>query len=147
MSVQRFVVNVEAAVTKDDEYLLARRAGTEDHAPGELSLIGGKVEAEPSGPDALQQTVRRELDEEVGVSVNRLAYVTSGYFRDDSGKPVINVVFLAQWQAGEPSVREPEELAEVVWVSAESIFDGGGLPSYTESYLRTAEQRRQSLGW
>lgn len=147
MSVQQFVVNVEAAVTKDDQYLLARRAATEDHAAGERSLIGGKVEAEPSGPDALQQTVRRELDEEVGVSVDRLAYVTSGYFLDDSEKPVINVVFLVRWQAGEPKVREPDELADVAWVSAEKIFDGAELPSYTESYLRIAEQRRQSLDW
>lgn len=147
MSVQRFVVNVEAAVTKDDHYLLAKRAATEDHAAGERSLIGGKVEAAPSGADPLQEAVRRELKEEVGVSVDGLAYVTSGYFVDDGGKPVINVVFLGQWQSGEPRVREPEEVVDVAWLSADSVLDDENLPAYTESYLCAAERRRQSLGW
>lgn len=147
MSVQRFVVNVEAAVTKDDQYLLATRAADEDHAAGERSLIGGKVEGTPAGADPLQATVRRELDEEVGVSVDELTYVTSGYFVDEGGKPVINVVFLGRWESGEPRVREPDEVADVSWVAAESILADDELPAYTESYLRAAEDQRQSLGW
>lgn len=147
MSVQRYVVNVEAAVTKDEQYLVATRAAEEDHAAGERSLIGGKVEGAPSGADPLQATVRRELDEEVGVSVDGLAYVTSGFFVDDGGKPVINVVFLGQWESGQPRVREPDEIADVGWVAADSALKNGTLPEYTESYLRAAEKRRQALGW
>jgi 8-oxo-dGTP diphosphatase len=147
MSVRRFVVNAEAAVTKDDQYLVAKRSAAEDHAAGERSLIGGKVEAAPSGDDPLRETVRLELNEEVGVSVDGLAYVTSGYFVDDGGKPVINVVFLGRWQSGEPSVREPDEIADVGWVSADSLSEALDLPAYTEAYLRAAEARRQSLGW
>ena len=39
-----FIVNTEAAIYRDGSYLLCRRSEKEEHAPGGLALIGGKVE-------------------------------------------------------------------------------------------------------
>lgn len=147
MSRERFVVNAEAAVTRDGAFLLAERAASEDHAAGQRSLIGGKVDADPPGDAPVEATVRRELDEEVGVEVDALAYVTSGYFVDDGGTPVVNLVFLGRWSAGEPTVREPEEIAAVTWHPAEEVVSNEGLPPWTRTYLLAADERRRALDW
>ncbi len=41
-----FIVNVEGAINKDGKWLMIRRSMKEEHAGGELSLVGGKVERE-----------------------------------------------------------------------------------------------------
>ncbi|RRJ30995.1 NUDIX domain-containing protein [Halocatena pleomorpha] len=66
-----YVCNVEGAVCDDSAYLLGTRSKEEDHAAGELSLIGGTVDAE-TDDDVLQTTVRREIREETTVEVGEM---------------------------------------------------------------------------
>jgi 8-oxo-dGTP diphosphatase len=143
----RFVVNAEAAVYRDGQYLLAERAAAEDHAAGALSLVGGKVEPDKEGEDVLAATVRREVHEEVGVELDEVVYVTSSRFVDDGGTPVVNAVFLARHAAGEPRVREPEELADVAWLVADAALDHDDVPTFTREYLAAVDERRRALGW
>ena len=158
-----YVVNVEAAVyrdsetappsrtgggeTADGEYLLAERSPDEDHAAGTLSLIGGKVEGDETGDAVLEQTVRRELREEVGVEVDAVEYVTSSAFVTDDGAPVVNAVFLARYADGEPRPREPEEVAAVHWRTPDAVLGDDDVPSFTRRYVEGAEARRRRLGW
>lgn len=142
-----YVVNCEAAVYRDGEYLLAERAATEDHAAGMLSLIGGKLEAGGGEPDALRETVRRELREEVGVEVGELVFVTSSTFVSDTDNLVVNVVFLAEYADGTPEPREPEEVASVHWAAPEEFAAFDSLPEFTRGYLEQIEVRREELGW
>jgi 8-oxo-dGTP diphosphatase len=65
-----FVVNVEAAIYKDDRWLVIRRSLKESHAAGMVSLVGGKVEHEGNQSDILERTLRREIVEEVGIEVS-----------------------------------------------------------------------------
>ena len=37
-----YIVNVEAAIYKGNRWLIIRRSDKEDHAPGLLSLVGGR---------------------------------------------------------------------------------------------------------
>ena len=37
-------MNVEAAIHKNDKWLIIKRSEKEEHAPGLLALVGGKVE-------------------------------------------------------------------------------------------------------
>lgn len=143
----RFVVNVETAVHRDGRYLLAERAATEDHAAGALSLVGGTVEREAGGEGVLAATARRELREEVGVTVAETAYVTSGQFVADGGAPVVNVVLLGRHESGEGEVREPEEVASVGWFTPEAVADHDHVPPFTRRYVAAAEERRRALGW
>jgi 8-oxo-dGTP diphosphatase len=146
MATQRFVVNVEAAVFREGAYLLATRAAGEDHAAGQRALIGGTVDADPTPEEPLAQTVEREVHEEVGVEVADLTYVTSGAFESDDGDPVVNVVFLGRWTAGEPRIREPEEVSAVEWLPVEDLTEVS-LPPWTRGYLQAADARRRELGW
>jgi ADP-ribose pyrophosphatase YjhB (NUDIX family) len=72
---ERYVVNVQAAIARDGEFLLARRAENEDHGAGTMALVGGTVEGMSEAEDALERTVRREVREEVGVVVDDLRYL------------------------------------------------------------------------
>jgi len=76
------VVNVDAAVVRGDDYLVIERGSAEDHAAGTLAFPGGKVEPGADG-DALRETARREVREEVGVETGAVEYVTSNTFTAD----------------------------------------------------------------
>lgn len=138
---ETYVVNVEAAVHREGEYLLVERSAEEDHAPGLLSLVGGKVEGMTDEPDALERTVEREVREEVGVSVSDLAYVASTAFTTDGGEQVVNVVFRAEYESGEARVREPEEVASVHWKTPGEIADDDEVPAFTREYVEAADGR------
>ena len=61
-----FIVNIEGAIYKDGKWLIVRRSDKEDHAPGTLALVGGKVDQEGNTTDILERTLIREVEEEVG---------------------------------------------------------------------------------
>ena len=49
MNPHRFIVNVEAAIIKGDQYLMITRSKQESHAGGTLSMVGGKVDPIEAG--------------------------------------------------------------------------------------------------
>ena len=107
----RYVVNVEAAIYRDGEYLLVERAADENHASGHLALVGGTVEGSTHDTRAFERTVHREVREEVDVAVTDLTYLQSNGFVADTGAECLNVVFLARHDEGAPTVAAPEEVA------------------------------------
>lgn len=140
------VVNVEAAVFRDGEVLLAERAASEDHAPGERALVGGKLEPDADPERPLEATVEREVREEVGVEIADPRYVCSSAFETDAGAPCVNVVFRARHASGEPRVREPDELASLEWVDPEFVLETEGMPPWTAEYVERAEADRRECG-
>lgn len=61
-----FIVNVEGAIYKNEKWLLIRRSTKEEYAGGLISLVGGKVEKEGITSNILEETLKREITEEVG---------------------------------------------------------------------------------
>lgn len=142
------IVNVEVAILREGRYLLIVRGATETHAPGTLSLVGGKVEAVGQVPDVLEESLRREVAEEVGLSlVAPLAYVRSTAFVADDGDPVVDVVFLARHAAGEPTIVSPEEVAAIRWLTAAEVATDPLAPPWTRLSVALAEEQRLALGW
>jgi ADP-ribose pyrophosphatase YjhB (NUDIX family) len=141
-----YVVNVEAAVVRDDRYLLIVRGANETHAPGMLALPGGKVEQAGDALTILEATLRRELREEVGVEVeDDLIYVDSTAFITDDGEPVINVVFLCRHRAGDARPVASEEVAQVMWMTAAEVLADSRTPPWLHRSVELAEQRRYML--
>ncbi|SEW24826.1 NUDIX domain-containing protein [Halobacterium jilantaiense] len=135
------VVNVDAAVVRGDDYLVVRRSAAEDHAAGTLAFPGGKVEPDASG-DAIWETARREVREEVGVEVSAVEYVTSSTFTADEGTECLNVVVRCEYESGEPEVREPEEVADAFWLGYDDLVGHEDVPEYVEVYADAVEESR-----
>lgn len=117
-----FYVNVEGAVYRDNNWLIIERSVKEGHAGGLLSLVGGTVENEGDSIDILERTLRRELFEEVGVKVKeKMDYVRNTSFKLDDGSEVIDIVFLCEFEEGEPFAKSPEEVEAVYWLTADEL--------------------------
>lgn len=142
----RYAVNAEAAIYRDGEYLLVERAAAEDHAAGALALVGGTVEASETG-DVLEDTLRREVREEVAIAITDPQYVQSNAFTADDGTPCVNVVFLCRHDDGEARIAALDEVAAVEWLSIDAALDRPALSPWTAEFIAMADERRAALGW
>jgi NADH pyrophosphatase NudC (nudix superfamily) len=136
-----FVVNVEGAIYRDGKWLIIQRGFKEAHAAGALSLVGGKVENEGNQSDILERTLQREIFEEVGIEVsNSMHYVHSTSFVASDGEPVINVVFLCSYLAGEACRKSPDEVEDVLWLTTDEILEHPKAPAWTKDSIRRASE-------
>lgn len=138
-----FIVNVEGVVRWGERYLLTVRSETEPHAPGTLALPGGKLE--PTDPPAgtLEAVLGRELLEETGVRAENFRYLESKWFTTDDGERVADVVFLCDYAGGEPEIGDPDEIAEVLWLTAAEVAAHPKAPPWTRATVENAEQSRR----
>lgn len=140
-----FIVNVEGAIYKKGNWLLIKRSIKEEHAGGELSLVGGKVEKEGNTSDILERTLHREIEEEIGVKVKILAYVNSSSFVTDRGEHVVDIVFLCEHESGEPYAKCLDEVDEVTWLSTEQLVNDGQAPTYLKENIKLADLKIKEL--
>ena len=146
MIADTYIVNVEGAIAKDGRYLMVVR-GAEEYAPGGLALPGGKVEGAGISDDVLEDTLRREIREEVGLEVHdEMTYLRSSAFLAE-GDPVVDVVFLCRWQSGEAIAADPAEVAAVRWMTAAEAIAHPETPPWTCLALQLAEKARLERGW
>ena len=95
----------------------------------------------------LEETLQREILEEVGVEISDMIYVHSTAFVDNASFPVVDVVFLCRWMAGEPTILEPQEVADIRWLTANEVLTNPDTPDWTRNSVRRAEKMRNMLGW
>jgi 8-oxo-dGTP diphosphatase len=142
-----YIVNVEGAVVKDGRYLMIVRGEGEEHAAGVLAFPGGKVEDNEIASGVLEETLRRELREEVDVEVgDEMVYVDSGSFVAGD-EPVVDIVFLCRYRSGEPRACDPEEVAAVQWMTLDEILMHPNSPPWMEPSIKCAEKVRVEKGW
>lgn len=134
-----YVVNVDGAVVRDGEYLFIERGADEEHAAGVLAFPGGKVEQPPESGDAIRETARRELFEEVGIEVGAVEYVTSATFEADDGTRCLNVVTRCEHAGGEAHPKAADEVAAVHWLSPDELGAHEDIPAYVEAYVEQVE--------
>ena len=136
-----YVVNVEGAIYDGDRYLMAFRSEQEAHAGGTLAFAGGKMEGTET-PDALEETLRREIREEVGVEVDDLAYVKSSTFGEDP--PCLDIVFLCRYVSGTARAIDPAEVSAVQWMTFDDALAHPKTPPWIADSLRRAEEKRRT---
>lgn len=137
-----FIVNVEGVVRRETRYLLTVRSDAEPHAPGTLALPGGKLEPTDPQTASLEATLTRELLEETGVRAENFRYLESKWFLTDDGEAVADVVFLCDYAGGELRVGDPDEIAEVLWLTAAEVMAHPKAPPWTRATVEKAEQLR-----
>ncbi|WP_307439695.1 NUDIX domain-containing protein [Bacillus sp. V2I10] len=132
-----FVVNVEGAVFKDDSWLIIKRSMTEEHAAGQLSLAGGKVEQEGPSSNILERTLKREIEEETGIEISDdMCYVHSTSFISDDGTQVVDVVFLCEYKRGTPYAKCEEEVPSAAWMTFEEIMADEDSPPWLKNSIQ-----------
>jgi NAD+ diphosphatase len=104
---------VLVAVLREDHLLLVRHSS--GPAASSWALVSGFVEA----GECLEDAVRREVWEELGMNVGDVHYVGSQpWSLDDPG--VLLVAFTANWTGGEPLV-DSVELSEARWFTRQVL--------------------------
>jgi mutator protein MutT len=96
--------------------LISRRAAGKRSYPGLWEILGGNLE---SG-ESLDDCVRREVQEEVGLAISALDQVETRAAWVD-GALFLNVVYAGEVE-GEPTP-DPAEVAEVRWVRERDLDD------------------------
>jgi len=140
------VINVVGAIYRDDKWLMIKRSENEEYAPGVIAMVGGKVENDGEEYDILENTLRREAMEEVGIELSdSLTYIESIGFVSKKWGPVVDVIFLCKLEKGEPYPASPNEVAEVYWMTSEEILKDDVIPQWVKRCIYKAEKMRLNL--
>jgi len=146
MNYPLYIVNVEAAIHRDDHWLIIKRSEKEEHAPGLLSLVGGKVETKLAENNILEETLKREILEEVGIEIfEENHYVESKSFMTDNGEYVIDIVFLCKYKSGKARCMQEEEVSEIHWMSSEELLNNESAPFWLKDSIQKAYELRLKL--
>ncbi|CAG9619256.1 NUDIX hydrolase [Sutcliffiella rhizosphaerae] len=141
-----FFINVEAAMYREDKWLMIERSTKEEHAGGLLAFVGGTVDKEGASSDILERTLRRELMEEVGViACEEMTYIRNTSFVLPDGREVVDIIFLCEWQEGEPFPKSPDEVDAVHWMTTEEILHHPKTEIWLREGLLEADKKRALL--
>lgn len=124
----RFEVVITAIIQKDGKYLITRRSPTKKRFPGMWTVPGGHLEpadfmgypkeTEHYWYNVLEKALAREIEEEVGLKIENIRYVTSLATEFKDGAASIVISCLADYVEGEVKLTDGEN-DKAEWVSAE----------------------------
>src|SRR5688572_18183897 len=106
-----FEVVTTAIIAKDGKYLILQRSPDKKRFPGRWTVPGGKLEVsdftgEPKDTEdywynVLERTLAREVQEEAGLEISNVKYVTSLATVHADGAPSLVISCLADYVKGE----------------------------------------------
>ena len=124
---RHFVVATAIIFNNEGKMLIAKRSEKERVFPGRWTVPGGKLSQEDYSEiernnaglryHVIEQTLNREVEEEVGLKIGEIKYLTSITHMTDDGIPSIYLSFFCDHLDGE--VKLCEELEDFAWVSLE----------------------------
>jgi len=150
-------VVITAIVVKDGKYLITRRSPLKKRFGGMWTVPGGKLETSdyvnlPKDTkdywyNVLEQVLRREVKEEVGLEIMNIEYVTSLATIHADGAPSLVISCMADWESGDVVLQE-SETDKSAWVSLEEakgyeLLDG----IYDELCMAEARRKGQKSEW
>jgi 8-oxo-dGTP pyrophosphatase MutT (NUDIX family) len=119
-------VVVTAIIKKDDKYLITRRSITKKRFPGKWTVPGGKLETgdyanlpketESYWYNVLEKTLKREVEEETGLLIENITYVTSLATVHEDGAPSLVISCVADYKSGKVKLQSGEA-DEFAWVN------------------------------
>lgn len=102
-------------IFKEGKVLIAKRKSL--HGEGEYSFPGGHLEYMESFEDC----ARRETMEETGIQIKNLKFLHLGNIFHYAPKHYINICLTADWESGEPEVKEPDKSESWGWYDLEHL--------------------------
>lgn len=121
-------IAITAIIIKDGKYLITKRSPTKKRWPNMWTVPGGRLEVSDYSNlpkdtkdywyNVLEQVLRREVREEVGLEISNIEYVTSLATVHADGSPSLVISCMADYIGGEVTL-QLEECNEFAWVSLE----------------------------
>ena len=105
----RPLVGISVLVMKQGQLLLGKRSGS--HGAGEYACPGGHLEH----LESFQACAVREVMEETGIEIGPPQFLRVLNATQYAPKHYVDIAFVAEWQAGEPAVREPDKVDHWDW--------------------------------
>lgn len=134
-----YTVVVEGVISMGDKWLLIRRSMQEEHEPGAISLVGGRVETTGFSHDVLEQALKREVAEEINITIQKeMQYLWSSSLKTAKGERVLTVVFLCTYEAGEVYIKQTEEVADILYLDTETVLESEQIPDYVKKSIQLA---------
>lgn len=109
-------VGVGVFIWKDGFFLMGQRRGA--HGAGTWSVPGGHLEFNESW----EQCAKREVMEETGLYIKNVHFLaaTNDIFKTEN-KHYITVWVQSDWQAGKPTITEPDKFITQKWCSLKEL--------------------------
>jgi len=109
-------IGIGVIIIKDNKVLFGKRKNS--HGDGTWSLPGGHLEFGESWEDC----ALREVEEEVGITINNLHFVTAtnDIFQAEE-KHYVTLFVKADYVAGEVTLKEPEKCEQWDWFSWDNL--------------------------
>lgn len=150
-------VVITAIIVKERKYLITKRVATKKRFPNRWTVPGGHLESkdylnlpkdtEDYWYNVLERTLAREVEEEVGLEIDNVRYVTSLATVHAGGSPSLVISCVADYKSGEVKLQE-EETDEFAWVNLEEaknydLIDG----IYDELKMADRKLRGEKVEW
>jgi 8-oxo-dGTP diphosphatase len=106
----RPLVGVAVIVVKENRVLLGKRKNA--HGDGTWAFPGGHLEFKES----IEDCAAREVFEETGIRIKNLRHgpYTNDFFQTE-GKHYVTLFVIAEYDSGDPTVKEPGKCARWEW--------------------------------
>ena len=121
-------VTITGIIVREGKYLIAKRAGWEKAFPGKWTVPGGKMKVldyalrqKDVGVywyNVLEDSLRREVKEEVNLEIKNIGYVTSMVYIRSDNIPCLIISLYAE-PIDENPVKLCDALTEFAWVDLE----------------------------
>jgi 8-oxo-dGTP pyrophosphatase MutT (NUDIX family) len=131
-------VVITAIIVKDSKFLITRRSANKKRFPGMWTVPGGKLETKdyiniPKNTEfywynVLEQVLKREVHEEVGLEIDNIEYITSLATVHKDGNPSLVISCIAKYVSGDV-ILQADETDDFKWVTADeakefNLIDG-----------------------
>lgn len=116
-------IGVGVLIRKDNKVLLGKRKSA--HGTGSWCAPGGHLEF----METVEDCARRETMEETGLTIINIqkTIYTEDFFTDED-KHYLTMLIVADWESGEPELREPHKCEEWNWFTWDNLPDPLFLP-------------------
>lgn len=119
-------VAITAIIQKGNKFLITKRSLTKKRFPGYWTVPGGKLETKDYTSldketkdywyNVLERTLQREVEEEVGLKIKNVNYLTSLATIHAGNNPSLVISCIAKYSSGRVKLQE-EEAIEYAWVT------------------------------
>jgi len=147
METNKFIVNVEGCIIHGNKILMILRGANESHAPSTIAFPGGQMDIKDSDIGTLEDTLKREIFEEVGLEISGpFEYLESKKFVTKKGNNILDVVMLCRVNDALVETRiDRNEVEECMWMGIDEILGDSRTPEWIKQSVSLVKKRLSQI--